>query len=555
MAEVIPEGWRQLDQLGQQAPRRLLDTIARLAAALPQAYRLYHGVHWTRLQPQGQTSGVIDLAVMNAAGDLLIIEQKTGLLAETSEGLQARYAAGREQVAVALSRRITALQARLRERFGDAGPGLQGLFYCPDHQVRDPGSVGLPAARIVDAGRRDQLAAAVQTALPPGTPAPERVAALHRFLCDLLELRLDASALVGQARALSTRLAGGLAEWARRIECEPFRLRVIATAGSGKTQLALALLQDAVQAGQRPLYLCYNRPLADHIARIAPAGARVLTYHQLGYRIAGERGRAPDFRGPGAYRVLETALTDYQPTPDWQFDALIVDEGQDFRQAWVDPLLRLLRPAGRAWWLEDPMQNLYGREPVQLPGWVRLRSSTNYRSPHDVLTWLRRLCGAGMAGLETGSPLAGAPVELLAYQTPEGLAGQTLKALTRALGAGFTLADIAVVSYRGREHSRLAGSERLGPHRLRRFTGRYDLLGDPVYTPGELHIDTVHRFKGQAAPCVIFTEIEFDELDEGARRRLFVGMTRAMMKLYLVAASQAADLLRPGDQASARQNG
>jgi superfamily I DNA and RNA helicase len=61
---------------------------------------------------------------------------------------------------------------------------------------------------------------------------------------------------------------------------------------------------------------------------------------------------------------------------------------------------------------------------------------------------------------------------------------------------------------------------------------------------GELFIDSVHRFKGQSAPCIVFTEIDFEELDEAALRKLFVGMTRATMKLVLVVSERAAAALR-----------
>ena len=46
-------------------------------------------------------------------------------------------------------------------------------------------------------------------------------------------------------------------------------LRVVGTAGSGKTQLALRLLKDADAAGLKAAYLCFNRALADHMARLA----------------------------------------------------------------------------------------------------------------------------------------------------------------------------------------------------------------------------------------------------------------------------------------------
>jgi hypothetical protein len=54
----------------------------------------------------------------------------------------------------------------------------------------------------------------------------------------------------------------------------------------------------------------------------------------------------------------------------------------------------------------------------------------------------------------------------------------------------------------------------------------------------------VHRFKGRAAPCVILTEIDFDTLDDKAIRRLFVGATRATLKLMLVLSARAEATLR-----------
>jgi len=79
---------------------------------------------------------------------------------------------------------------------------------------------------------------------------------------------------------------------------------------------------------------------------------------------------------------------------------------------------------------------------------------------------------------------------------------------------------------------------------LRAPTGRYDLLGNPILTDGDILIDSVHRFKGRAAPCVILTEIDFEQLDDKAVRRLFVGATRATMKLILVVAERSAAVLR-----------
>ena len=100
--------------------------------------------------------------------------------------------------------------------------------------------------------------------------------------------------------------------------------------------------------------------------------------------------------------------------------------------------------------------------------------------------------------------------------------------------AGFKKHDVAIVSYHGREHSQLMPYDRLGQTTLRRFTGEYDLFGQPAYSEGDVLLESVYRFKGQAAPAVIFAEIDFDELDDKAMRKLFVGATRSMMRLTLI---------------------
>ena len=549
MARTYPEGWRQLAASGRLA--RELATLATLADALPDDHAVYHDVHWTRVSREHAAFGEIDFVVVGPTGRLLLIEQKSGFLDETAEGLVIPHAKDRRNVGVQIARCAAQLRERLCAFLKGHEVDVGTLLYCPDYVVRQPGSAGIDPARIIDARGRAHLAAVVQSLLRDGPRDRVVLDNIHRFLTDRLELVPDVAAIVGEAETLYTRLAGGLAEWARRIEMEPFRLRVTGTAGSGKTQLALAVFRDALAAGRRPLYVCYNRPLADHIALIAPPGGVVATYHQLCDRVLRAHGHIPDFTQADAFARLEAGFGELAPGKDWRFDELIVDEGQDFRNDWRDALLRLLRPAGRAWWLEDPMQNLYGRPEVPLPGWVRITSERNYRSPADVVATLNRMLPLAQP-LEAGSPVAGAGVEMLTWKDAAELVEQTKRAITRAIGLGFRREMIAAITLRGREHSLFAGCERLGAHRLKAFTGGYDLLGNPLYSDGEILIDSVHRFKGQAAPCVIFTEIDFAELDPLTVRKLFVGATRASMKLILVASERAAAMLAAEERANAK---
>jgi hypothetical protein len=542
MALVHPAGWREIEATG--AAQRELQTLARLAAGLDDRYAVFHGVHWTRINASNHAIvGEIDFAIVAPSGKVLFIEQKTGLLSEGLNGLTKKYAEGEKDVAFQMMRATEALRDRLKRACGGGPVYLDTLLYCPDYTVRDPGSAGIDPGRIVDASRRDHLIRVVQGILPPDEPSLTDREKVLRFFGDLLELVPEVHAVVGEADALYTRLAGGLVHWARRISVSPHRLRVLGTAGSGKTQLAMAVYRESVAAGRKPLYVCYNRPLADHITTIAPAGGEVATYHQLADRIASASGKAPDFAAPDAFRQLEAALDGHQPEGEGLYHDLIVDEGQDFQPQWASNLLRFLRPDGRAWWMEDPLQNLYERPPTELPGWVTLRSEINYRSPSDIVQRLNRLLPL-QEPLEAGSPLVGSDLEFMVYRDASELLAMTIKAVTRAIGLGFRREHLAIVTYRGRESSLLSPYDMLGKWALRAPTGQYDLFGNALHTEGDLTIDSVHRFKGRAAPCVIFTEIDFERLDDKAIRRIFVGATRATLKLFMVISERAERVFR-----------
>ena len=539
MARIIPDDWKHLGATGAAA--REVETLTTLAERLPHDYTVYHGVHWTRVNQGFSVFGEADFVVVSPSGRLMVIEQKSGFLRETPDGLVKVYLQKERNVAIQLARTIEGLHRRFTAAFGAGTYCIEALLYCPDYTVRDAAIAGVDPERIVDATRKDRLAEIIRRALPLDEPRFDCASRIHGFLSDHLELTPDASALVGQAGTLVTRLSGGLATWARRLSFEPFRLRVTGTAGSGKTQLAVQVMKDAVGQGKRALYVCFNRPLADHIARVAPPDAKVATYHQLCDWVARDTGASPDFSSPGVFDWLEARFAAAPLGDAWRFDVLIVDEGQDFRAHWVAALERLLAPGGAWWWLEDPMQNLYMREPVALAGWVTLTASVNYRSPRDIFDYLRQVVGPSLT-IEAGSPFDGSDVSVSTYDGDDATE-PTKRAITHALSLGFRKQDIALLSFRGRESSRFATLDQLGPHRLRSFTGRYDLFGNPEYRDGDVLYESIYRFKGQSAPCVILTEVDFDAFDERIARKFFVGATRATMKLIVVMSERAASLI------------
>jgi hypothetical protein len=559
MAHIHPAGWREMSVTGAAA--REIETLALLDSSLEDTpYSIYHGVHWTNAEHGFSAYGEIDFIVVAPSGRLLLIEQKAGFLTETPEGLVKNYRGKPRNIQAHILRTIDILRRRFDETGAAAASignnlslSIDYLLYCPDYIVRDPHLAGIDVRHIIDASNKERLPDMVRALLPlADAPAPEHFDKVIRFLGDTLSLRPDPSAMIGCAAQMVTRLSGGLATWARRLDFAPYRLRVIGTAGSGKTQLALAEYTAALDAGLRPLYVCFNRPLADHIERLVPSGGRVATFHMLGDAFLRARGETPNYGSPDVFNEMETALADADLPETWKYDVLIVDEGQDFSAAWRDILLRMLKDPGRAIWLEDPMQNLYGREPVPLPGWVVLHSNANYRSPRQIVDMLAAIASEGnehgdlREPIEAASPFDGADIEALVYADgdQDAMLAQTKHAISLCLAAGFARQDIAIASFRGREKSALLNLDTLGDaHTLKSFTGQYDIFGHPVFREGGLLTESVYRFKGQSAPAVIFTEIDFATIDELVFRKLFVGMTRARLKLVLVMSARAAEMM------------
>ncbi|MDE3010032.1 MAG: ATP-binding domain-containing protein [Pseudomonadota bacterium] len=539
MARTLPDGWTALAASGVAARER--ETLGRLASALPADYTIYHAVHWTRIDQGFAVHGEVDFVVVNRSGDLLLIEQKTGLLLESAQGLRKHEGERRHDVALEMSRSRDTLLARLRQRPGCQQVQADSVLYCPDYRVRDALTAGVVPERIIDARRSGQLAALIQTILPAGEERPA-TAQVHRFLQNLVALEPDVSTMLDQADVLVTRLSGGLALWARRLELPLPRLRVNGTAGSGKTQLALAEYRASLERGGRPLYVCFNRPLADHFARVAPPGGVIANFHLWCDHRLRSRARAWDYHQPDAFTRLVDAAAALPFASDECHDCLIIDEGQDFTREWADLVLAAAAPGARCLWLEDPLQNLYDRPPLELPGWATLHAPENHRSPRSVVSVLNRLLAhmSDHPPVECVSPLAGDAVEFLVYGQPAELQTRVREALRLCWSAGFRAQDVALLSYHGHRHSTLLSQPTLAGHALRAFTGRYDLFGMPEYSSGELLAESVLRFKGQSAPAVVLCEVDFAELDLKALRRLFVGATRARLKLVVVMSAQAA---------------
>ena len=405
-----------------------LDLLQTLERGLSDAYTLFHSVDWSRGIGPLEQHGEIDIVVLNQSGDVLLMEVKAGAVEFRPDGIFKTYGTRDKDVTAQARLQFGALLTRMRDVGLDVQ--LRHLLVLPNVRVTSE-TVQWPRERIVDSADFDQVVSRVVQVLGPGTRTGTTLERVQAFFENRFRVEPDVSALAGRLQAVATRLSAGLATWVPRIQVPSGVIRVVGTAGSGKTQLALRLLREAESAGKRAAYICFNRALADHIAQVAPVRVPVETFHEFSLRVARRSGLVADFTAPGAFESLAIHCMKVMQDSEPDLDLLVLDEVQDLQPEWVQSMLQRLRPQGSAFLLEDPEQQLYkDRESFDIPDAVTITSNENFRSPRALV---RLINGLRLTAneVEALSPHEGAMPDPIVYQTPERVAPCTVEAVQR----------------------------------------------------------------------------------------------------------------------------
>lgn len=536
MARLYPSDIAGSELTGVKS--RELTTLKLLASELPDDYSVFHSVHWSRISKERKSHGEVDFVVVNRSGDVLIIEQKDGSLEETPEGLRKHYADGPKLVTSQITRNIWNLSDRFKCQAGmDEKLSIDYLIYCPGHHVRNITGPGIDMSRTIDAKSKMDLPKRVMELLSPGVERADNWADIVcAFFAQSFHVVPDVSSYVDSQKQVYTHLVEGLSEAIAKIDFSPFRLRVIGSAGCGKSQLTLGYCSQKLARGRRPLLLCFNRPLADRLGSLAPEGTRVDTYYGFCKKTLEALTDGVSIRptqDSKFWRDVQDQLVGVEIPESEQFDTLVVDEGQDFKQEWWEILQLFLTEDASVLWLEDPMQNLRKSEVLNLgDGFVTYKEDSNFRTPRSIGDVIRRVLDVHFS---QRNELPGLGLHIEKYENPPDQKKIVAHRVNELRKAGFSNDEIVIVSCRGLKHATFASWDTVGGLPVRRFTGQYTDDGQQIYTDGRLFLETIQRFKGQQAPAVILMDIdETLGASDHAKRVLYCGMTRATVRLEML---------------------
>ena len=315
-------------------------------------------------------------------------------------------------------------------------------------------------------------------------------------------------------------------------------------AGTGKTVLALEKARRLADEGFRTLLTCYNRPLADHLASLCADSANldVMSFHQLCHRQAQRANRESGrnllaeakvtYPGKNLYDVqLPNALAYSLDVLSERYEAIICDEGQDFREEFWIPLELLLADYDRSplYVFYDDNQNIYERASTFPIRGEPFSLTTNCRNTVPIHTAAyTRYRGVPVSPPEN----EGDEVQFDRAPSRTAQAGKINARIVDLIAhQAVSPGDIAVLIVDARSKADSYAALRRLP-----LPKPATWLEEGIRNDRTVLMDTVRRFKGLEASVVILWGL--DGVDwERSEELLYVGMSRAKSLLVVVGTS------------------
>ena len=307
--------------------------------------------------------------------------------------------------------------------------------------------------------------------------------------------------------------------------------RVVAAgcAGSGKTVLAIEQAKWLKrEKGLEVAFVCFNRKLAEHLRqREQGSGIHIFNFHSLcvhlGHRAPGVTVPSHDGDPPQEFwdEELPNVLADAASELGGVYDAIMVDEAQDFHNHWLTALMTTLKDEAESyvWLFMDANQQVYEAHldvPEEFRPFDLTVNCRNTQAIHrEVMKKYRGEVVPEVRGPE------GRPVEL--YQVDDQPA--KVAALIEELCGKEEVPpqDVVVLSSHGFANSEVARS----------LPGRYQLVEKRNQGGNRIFFSSIRGFKGLESKVVILCELE--DIDEMSRdAQLYVGISRAVNHCAIV---------------------
>lgn len=549
-----------------ELPRHVLDNpklssevrvYNRIRDKLPGDYNCYYSRSWHEADQDGaEFDGEADFIVAHAEYGLLFLEVKGGRvscresdgqwLSEDRDGFKFRI---KNPLSQARSSKHHFLK-RL-----NASRALSGRFIRVRHGAVLPGSVRPRRALAPDAPLEiiafgddmETLDRWIVHRMTDGGDHRESPLGMDglRALEELLASHFELKAHIGISLADDAKTIERLTAeqtWILDSLADNREMAISGGAGSGKTVLAIEKAIRSAAEGRRTLLTCYNAPLAAHLRTVCQSHdcLVVASFHALCRTLAQKCGVGlplDDDRSMFDSLLPEALVEAVSKNPDLGFETVIIDEGQDFLDSWLNALRLTIRDpeSGEFYVFYDDNQRLYSPEKgfidaLPASSIALTRNLRNTRRIHAVMAkWYQ-----GRRSIPAGPE--GEPVGALVCRNGETALSRLNERIAQLLRSGQVApGQIAVLSGTGAFSAAFS----------KKIAGKATCRADDIRRD-HIVLDTVRRFKGLSRPCVFLVGI--DTLTDP--ELIYVATSRANVFLELVGTAEDIARIKPEVEAA-----
>ena len=548
--------------LDDPARRAEIAVFEALRSGLPEKFDLLYSVAWTDVVARGSgVDGEADFVIAHPDLGIIVIEVKGGGIGRdghsgqwTSRDRNGEIHPIKDPFEQARRNKYALLeQLRSRPVLGSRWLDISHCVVLPDClDAHFDLGIGAPSEIVAFSDDMPDLAEWVQARMRAAASdrAPELgsdgCAAVVQLMSPTFQVEIAASANV---RA-DDRVLIELTEQQFMILSALSEIRralIAGGPGSGKSILAIEKARRLADQGLRTLLVCFNRALADHNQRTLGSADNLTatTFHDLWLQYA-HRGSLiestwvdnppHEFWDQQLPEMFLAVLSDH---PEWAFDAIVIDEGQDFSAAAIETLELALADG------DDSILYVFADDEQLVHGDAGDVSSTlstvqRFSLPENLRNTAAIHRAAGR--FRHGSPLStrapeGRAIEPITAREPDKPLREISRLLHRLINEeGFKPHEIAVLTGRGVSTTVFAGAKALGVFKC-------------VSAPGEVAsvtFDTIRRFKGLDSPVVVLIELE-SVIEDAAL--MHVAITRARSHLVVIGSKAVVQTIANGPAA------
>lgn len=302
---------------------------------------------------------------------------------------------------------------------------------------------------------------------------------------------------------------------------------IVGGAGTGKTWMAIKKAKNLAKEGKKVLIICYNSQLMKFIRKMISGYDKIYCFSFWG--LASKELPKQIFKELSKNNELEGVFEKMDEMKLEKYDAVIIDEGQDFNDEWALTTRLFLKDESSSilYVFYDLNQNIFQRDfkdafGIDNPPFALVENIRNSAAIHN---WTVSATGIGK-GIRASS-IYGVEPEVHSFsQARKGRKELAIILNKLVKKEGVSNTSIIILSNRLIENSFLRGRTEIGEFNL--------VFEEKELKENEVYYRTVQGFKGLEADVVVYIHHGPGSFHTENKEQLYVAYTRARFYLFVL---------------------